>query len=99
MDKQILLDNYISRRNLLNNFLNKRETTINPMSNRTLNQKISRNPFEIKLPNITSPNYTLDKKEEEKNFEKNLYIKKHKLKLRRILKKEKTESENQSLQK
>ena len=100
MDKQILLDNYISRRNLLNNFLNKRTNTINPVSNRTIGANFSRNnPFKIKLPEITTPNYTLDKKEEEKNFEKNLYIKKHKMKLKRHLKKEKTESENQSLQK
>ena len=100
MDKQILLDNYISRRNLLNNFLNKRTNTINPVSNRTIGANFSRNnPFKIKLPEITTPNYTLDKKEEEKNFEKNLYIKKHKMKLKRNLKKEKTESENLSLQK
>ena len=100
MDKQILLDNYISRRNLLNNFLNKRTNTINPVSNRTIGANFSRNnPFKIKLPEITTQNYTLDKKEEEKNFEKNLYIKKHKMKLKRHLKKEKTESENQSLQK
>ena len=61
MDKQILLDNYISRRNLLNNFLNKRTNTINPVSNRTIGANFSRNnPFKIKLPEITTPNYTLE---------------------------------------
>ena len=108
MDKRILLDSYNNKRNLYNNYLNKRSSTINnnyktmtinTKPNRTIFPKNSRNNLGIKLPNITVQSNNLENKEEEKNIEKNLYIKKRKLKLNKMLKKGKNESENESLQK
>jgi len=106
MDKQILLDNYITRKNLLNNFLNKRKTSINNFKYKTLQVetmpnknkpiKIGRNPSGLKLPNITKIG---NEEEEEKNFEKKLYLKRQKSKLSRKLKAQRNETENESITK
>ena len=105
MDKQILLDNYITRKNLLNNFLNQRKTSINNFKYKTLQVetnpnknkpiKIGRNPSGLKLPNITK----MGNEEEEKNFEKKLYLKRQKSKLSRKLKAQRNETENESITK
>ena len=107
MDKQILYDNYITRKNLLNNIFNKRTSTINnykmkslkTISNtRTIIPKINRNLFNIKLPSITIPNNDIDN-EEEKHFMKNMCKRKIKLKLDKKIQKKVNESENESIQK
>ena len=105
MDKQILLDNFIARKNLLNNFIRKRKTSINnykyktlqvnTMSNKNIPIRIGRNLPGVKLPNITN----IENEEEEKNFEKNLYLKKQKLKLNKKLKSQKNEAESESITK
>ena len=107
MDKQILYDNYITRKNLLNNIFNKRTSTRNnykmkslkTISNtRTIMPKINRNLFNIKLPSITIPNNDIDN-EEEKHFMKNMCKRKIKLKLDKKKQKKVNESENESIQK
>ena len=105
MDKQILLDNFIARKNLLNNFIRKRKTSINnykyktlqvnTMSNKNIPIRIGRNLPGVKLPNITN----IENEEEEKNFEKNLYLKKQKMKLNKKLKSQKNEAESESITK
>ena len=108
MDKKILMDNYINRRNILNKYLNQRNskinnnyktTTLNTLSNKTLPAKSSsRNPLRLKLPNIPFlQNDNFETKEEEKNFTKTFYIKKPKSKLNKKLKEK--EVENESIQK
>ena len=101
MDKQILYDNYITRKNLLNNNSIKpkvvnRITNYKPtklfLTNNNINNTLSPNgkDFSLKLPQITSKNEN-DDEEEEKNFYKTLHKKKFKFKLTK--KKKKAESE------
>ena len=106
MDKKILLDNYITRRNILNNAFNKRMSTINiyktininTIKNKTLEPKNKRNHLDVKLPNLTFQN-NLTKDEEEKNIMKNTQKKKLKLKMDKKLVTPRNEFENDSIQK
>ena len=106
MDKQILLDNYTTRRNYFNNTFNKRISTINnyktvninTITNKTLVPKNKRNNLEIKLPNLTCQN-NLTTDEEEKNLMKTMHKKKLKTKIDKKLKTQRNESENDSIQK
>ena len=105
MDKQILLDNYLTRRNYFNNAFNKRANTINNYKTININTisnklvpKNKRNNFEIKLPNLTSQN-NLTTDEEEKNLMKTMHKKKLKLKIDKKIKTLRNESENDSIQK
>ena len=105
MDKQILLDNYLTRRNYFNNAFSKRTNTINNYKTININTisnklvpKNKRNNFEIKLPNLTSKN-NLTTDEEEKNLMKTMHKKKLKLKIDKKIKTQRNESENDSIQK
>ena len=100
MDKQILYDNYITRKNLINNNMkpkimntlnNYRPTKLFLTNNNILSQNSGKD-FSLKLPNITANNNNLeiDDDEEEKNFYKKLHKKKFKMKL--VKKKKKHEN-------
>ena len=102
MDKQILYDNYITRRNLLNNVFNKRMSTINNykalsrniIENKTITPKYSKN-MEIKLPALTIQNdKEINEEEKEKDLLKNIHKKKSKLKINKKSKNEINDSEN-----
>ena len=102
MDKQILYDNYITRRNLLNNVFNKRMSTINNykalsrniIENKTIVPKYSKN-MEIKLPALTIQNdKEINEEEKEKDLLKNIHKKKSKLKINKKSKNEINDSEN-----
>ena len=102
MDKQILYDNYITRRNLLNNVFNKRMSTINNykalsrniIENKTITPKYSKN-MEIKLPALTiQNNKEINEEEKEKDLLKNIHKKKSKLKINKKSKNEINDSEN-----
>ena len=92
MDKQILFDNYMTRKNLLN-------SGIRPKIVKTLNNYQPIKLFitnnnkndSFKLPNITTNKNILeiDDEEEEKNFFKNIHKKKYRLKLIKKKKKNK----------
>ena len=101
MDKQILYDNYITRRNLLNNVFNKRMSTINNykalsrniIENKTITPKYSKN-MEIKLPALTiQNNKEINEEEKEKDLLKNIHKKKSKLKINKKSKNEINDSE------
>ena len=101
MDKQILYDNYITRRNLLNNVFNKRMSTINNykalsrniIENKTITPKYSKN-MEIKLPALTIQNdKEINEEEKEKDLLKNIHKKKSKLKINKKSKNEINDSE------
>ena len=101
MDKQILYDNYITRRNLLNNVFNKRMSTINNykalsrniIENKTISPKYSKN-MEIKLPALTIQNdKEINEEEKEKDLLKNIHKKKSKLKINKKSKNEINDSE------
>ena len=80
MDKQILYDNFITRRNLLNKAFNKRMNTLNTINNykaisrnitdnrtnktKTIIPKYNENNLEIKLPTLTLQNNNETKEEE-----------------------------------
>ena len=76
MDKQILLDNYITRRNYFNNVFNKginkinnyKTININTISNKLVSKNKCNN-FEIKLPNLTSQKNLTTDEEEKKSYE------------------------------
>ena len=95
MDKQILLDNYMTKKGFLNNLSNKNSrkniiSNYKTMNLRTIsnNKRMNKNPLPLKLPTITIPN-GIDSNEEEKNFVKNIHKKKHILKLNKKIKTEK----------
>ena len=101
MDKQILYDNYITRRNLLNNVFYKRMSTINNykalsrniIENKTITPKYSKN-MEIKLPALTiQNNKEINEEEKEKDLLKNIHKKKSKLKINKKSKNEINDSE------
>ena len=108
MDKQILFDNFISRKNLINSTLkrNNRIQIINNYKPKKINitndtfknesnikVNVNSTDYTLKLPNITSKN-KLENIEEEKNYHKVNNKKKYKLKL---VKKRKLDSELGSL--
>ena len=102
MDKQILFDNYIVRKNILSSGI--RTKIMKPINtnymqsklfmnniNNTLNP-IRKKDIALKFPNLTTENILKnDNEEEEKNFYKTLYKKKYKIKL--LKKNKKMESE------
>ena len=105
MDKQILYDNYMTRKNLLNNnnnilkpkimnTMNNYQTTKLFLTNNNNTLKPNMNKeFSLKLPNITSSKKNLEIDfEEEKDFYKNLHKKKMKSKL---VKKKKKKDNNE----
>ena len=108
MDKQILYDNFITRRNLLNNSLNKRMNTINNYKalsrnnmghkTKTILSKFNKDTFEVKLPTLTiQNNKEINEEEKEKELSKNSQKKISKLKLSKKLKAEINESENDTM--
>ena len=108
MDKQILYDNFITRRNLLNNSLNKRMNTINNykalsrnimgLKTKTILSKFNKDTLEIKLPTLTIQNKKeTNEEEKEKDLSKNSHKKISKLKFSKKLKAEINESENDTM--
>ena len=95
MDKKILVDNFLNRRNLLNTGLKTDKRLLNICRKNKLNltndimlneSNINLNDFSVKLPNITKTNISRNN-EEEKNLYKSYYKKKrYKLKLVKNLK-------------
>ena len=92
MDKQILFDNYMTRKNLLNSGI--RPKVVKTLNNyKPIKLFITNNNKNdsFKLPNITTNKNILetDDEEEEKNFFKNIHKKKYRLKLIKKKKKNK----------
>ena len=93
MDKKILVDNFIQRRNLLNAGLKTDKKLLNIFRSNKLNltndillTENNMNDFSVKLPNITKNNISRNN-EEEKNIHKSYYQKKrYKIKLVKNLK-------------
>ena len=92
MDKQILFDNYMTRKNILNSGI--RPKVVKTLNNyKPIKLFITNNNKNdsFKLPNITTNKNILetDDEEEEKNFFKNIHKKKYRLKLIKKKKKNK----------
>ena len=104
MDKQILFDNYLSRKNILNNGLKPKSrmqtmyTFYKPskifLTNNNLFPNKTKTENTLKLPDIVSNN-KIDTDEEEKQLFKNMHKKKYKIKLTK--KQKKVESEHPSI--